>query len=92
MHFTTLTFAAAIGLAAAHGSHGGDGVPVPNIMGGRRAMKEFTSARRQVERRAAHVEPVLEASELEKRQSVGRCGPDQNNQVCDEGYCCSSAG
>ncbi|KAL0931504.1 polysaccharide deacetylase [Colletotrichum truncatum] len=89
MHFTTLAIAAGLGLAAAHG---GDGVPLPNIMAGRRALQEFTSARRQVQRRAAHVEPVHEASELEKRQSVGRCGPNFNNQVCDAGYCCSSAG
>ncbi|TDZ18720.1 putative peptidoglycan-N-acetylglucosamine deacetylase [Colletotrichum orbiculare MAFF 240422] len=90
MHFTTLAIAAAgLGLAAAHG---GDGVAVPNIMAGRRAMQDFTAARRQIQRRAAHVEPVQEASELEKRQSVGRCGPNYNNQVCDAGYCCSSAG
>ncbi|KAJ0163988.1 Chitin deacetylase [Colletotrichum tanaceti] len=89
MLFTTLAFAASCGLAAAHG---GDGLPLPNIMAGRGAMQDFTSARRQIQRRAAHVEPVREASELEKRQSVGRCGPSFNNQVCDPGYCCSSAG
>ncbi|KAF6801224.1 polysaccharide deacetylase [Colletotrichum sojae] len=91
MHFTTTTlaFAASFGLAAAHG---GDSLPLPNIMAGRQALQDFTSARRQIQRRAAHVEPVHEASELEKRQSVGRCGPNFNNQVCDPGYCCSSAG
>ncbi|KAF6834206.1 polysaccharide deacetylase [Colletotrichum musicola] len=91
MHFTTaaLTFAASFGLAAAHG---GDSLPLPNIMAGRQALQDFTAARRQVQRRAAYVEPVHEASELEKRQSVGRCGPNFNNQVCDAGYCCSSAG
>ncbi|KAF6833307.1 polysaccharide deacetylase [Colletotrichum plurivorum] len=91
MHFTTtaLAFAASFGLAAAHG---GDSLPLPNIMAGRQALQDFTAARRQVQRRAAYVEPVHEASELEKRQSVGRCGPNFNNQVCDAGYCCSSAG
>ncbi|KAK2041191.1 glycoside hydrolase/deacetylase, partial [Colletotrichum somersetense] len=61
-------------------------------MAGRQALQDFTAARRQVKRRAAHIEPVREASELEKRQSVGRCGPDFGNQVCDDGDCCSSAG
>ncbi|OHE96562.1 polysaccharide deacetylase [Colletotrichum orchidophilum] len=92
MHITTLAFAATLGLAVAHGTHGGDELPVPNIMAGRRALQDFTAARRAVQRRADHVEPVPEASELEKRQSVGRCGPDYDNQVCDNGYCCSSAG
>lgn len=92
MHFTTFAFAAGLGLVAAHGADAGDRLPVPQIMTGRRAMQDFTAARRQIQRRAAEVEPAPAASELEARQSVGRCGPDYDNQVCDDGYCCSSAG
>ncbi|KAF9878054.1 hypothetical protein CkaCkLH20_04630 [Colletotrichum karsti] len=91
MHYSTLAFAVSLGLAAAHGADG-DRQAAPQLMAGRRAMQEFTAVRRQVQRRAAHVEPVHEASELEIRQSVGRCGPDHDNAVCDDGYCCSSAG
>ncbi|KAK1726336.1 polysaccharide deacetylase [Colletotrichum acutatum] len=93
MHFTTLAFAVSLGLAAAHGAHGGDEQPVPNIMAGRRALQDFTAARRTVQRRAAHAGTEPAVSELEKRQSPdGRCGPDHNNQVCDQSDCCSSAG
>ncbi|KAJ0344776.1 hypothetical protein COL154_007415 [Colletotrichum chrysophilum] len=92
MHFTTLAFAAGLGLAAAHGADSGDRLPVPQIMTGRRAMQDFTAARPQIQRRAAKPELAPAASELEARQSVGRCGPDYDNQVCDDGYCCSSAG
>lgn len=92
MHFTTLAFAAGLGLAAAHGADSGDRLPVPQIMTGRRAMQDFTAARRQIQRRAAEAEPAPAVSKLEARQSVGRCGPDYDNQVCDDGYCCSSAG
>lgn len=73
-----------------------EGLPVPNFMAGRDALEAMRESRKQaIERRVTGLRSAKDSDALVpalQTRQAGRCGPNFGDQVCEDGYCCSSAG
>jgi hypothetical protein len=83
MRFSEVVAASLVApLVAAHGMEG-----MPTIVGMPKQLRASNPFARFAARRSAQPDRVIHA-----RQSPdGRCGPSNNNQVCGNDECCSSA-
>ncbi|KAK4178456.1 hypothetical protein QBC36DRAFT_368153 [Triangularia setosa] len=96
MKLSATILAAFLGLAAAHGDHGGQ--HIPKILGGRKFLSELEARRRMpqsvqepnmIKRHPPSSQPQHYAGKRQENTS-GKCGASGGS--CASGYCCSAEG